>query len=144
LLYDYVESRVELYDSADAGNLMMWTNLCSRSILQKSIFGNTNKKVITDYFLKKPTSADQANNFLECLFFDTLHSKTVLHLVIDNSQIFSAIIEKMLTMKEEELPYLMFADARGETPLDIAIKNQQNKNVVSLLKLMVYHKSASD
>lgn len=47
-------------------------------------------------------------------------------------------------MKEEELPYLMFEDELGRTPLDIAIQSQQVKNVVSLLKLIVYHTSASE
>jgi hypothetical protein len=78
--------------------------------MQKQIFGNTNKKVIMDYFLKKQADPNAPNNFAECLFFDTLHKKSVLHLVIGDTQIFNAIIDRLLTMKEEELPYLMLAD----------------------------------
>ena len=32
------------------------------------------------------------------------------------------IIDHLTSMNEEELPYLMFADANGQTPLDIAIE----------------------
>jgi hypothetical protein len=46
-------------------------------------------------------------------------------------------------MKEEELPYLMLPDYKGRTPLDIAIESKSVKNIVSLLKLIVYHKSAA-
>jgi len=75
-----------------------------------------------DYFLKKNSENSSAYNIQECLFFDTLHKRSVLHLVIENSQVFTAIIERLLTMKEEELPYLMFEDENQETPLDIAIR----------------------
>ena len=42
-------------------------------------------------------------------------------------------------MKEEEIPHLMFEDKEGKTPLDIAIEYKEKKNIVSLLKLIVYH-----
>lgn len=120
-MFDYFEPRVDLFDSADAGNLKVWTNLYSRSIISKSLLGNANKKVILDYFMKKAVDNSSPYNFQECLFFDTLHKKSVLHLVIENSQIFTAMIDRLLIMKEDELPYLMFEDESGRTPLDIAI-----------------------
>lgn len=71
--------------------------------------------------MKKPADNLTPSNFQECLFFDTLHKKSVLHLTIDKTQIFTALIDRLLTLKEEELPYLMFEDEDKKTPLDIAI-----------------------
>ena len=60
------------------------------------------------------------------------------------------IIDALLAMNEEDLPYLMLKDKKGQTPLDIAIIGDKNKNtktnvksVESLLKLIIYHKSAA-
>ena len=70
------------------------------------------------------------------------------------------IVDALISINEEELPYLMLADGNkedklGKTPLDLAIeavdlenkiKNNElinTKIVESLLKLMVYHKSAA-
>jgi hypothetical protein len=52
-------------------------------------------------------------------------------------------------MNEEELPYLMMENNDRKTPLDLAIENEKDKKkmnpkiVESLLKLIVYHKSAA-
>ncbi len=73
------------------------------------------------------------------------------------------IIDALISMNEEDLPYLMLTDEdkseseikKGQTPLDLAIEavdleNKISNNelintkiVESLLKLMVYHKSAA-
>lgn len=71
------------------------------------------------------------------------------------------IVDALISINEEELPYLMLADGNkrgdklGQTPLDLAIeavdlenkilKNEpiNTKIVESLLKLIVYHKSAA-
>jgi hypothetical protein len=38
------------------------------------------------------------------------------------------IIDALLAMNEEDLPYLMLKDKKGQTPLDIAIIGDKNKN----------------
>lgn len=63
IVYDYFDQRVDLFDSADAGNLKVWTNLNSRSLINKKILDNPNKKVILDYFMKKPADNSTPSNF---------------------------------------------------------------------------------
>lgn len=46
---------------------------------------------------KEATSlfVDDEKMFEECLFFDTLHRKTIFHYIIEKQQILNALIEKM-------------------------------------------------
>jgi hypothetical protein len=51
-----------------------------------------------------------------------------LHLEIKNTQFFPTIIDALLSMNEEELPYLMIENniKDGKTPLDLAIELQKD------------------
>jgi hypothetical protein len=61
----------------------------------------------------------------EILFFDTLHRKSILHLVYDNELSFTAALNIFNGMKEEDLPFLMFEDENGNTPLDLVVEKMQ-------------------
>jgi hypothetical protein len=49
--------------------------------------------------------------------------------VLDRPLIFKNIIDRLFTIKESELPFLMFKDKNGKTPLDLAIQGNQFFNI---------------
>jgi hypothetical protein len=59
------------------------------------------------------------------LFFDTLHRKSIFHLVYKNEETFTAVVDIFLGMKEQDLPYLMLEDEQGKTPLDLVIAEKK-------------------
>ncbi len=63
--------------------------------------------------------------FEECLFVDTLHSKTIFNYIIEKQQILNALIEKMSDLNQDDLPFLMFKDRNNETYLDILVEKEK-------------------
>jgi len=51
-----------------------------------------------------------------------MNNQSILSLVLDKPLVMKYIIERFLMMNEQDLPFLMFKDQNGKTPLDYAIE----------------------
>ena len=114
--------RCEVFDTIDKKQLKFWTNLAPRSILDKKRINDGDTDAIGIFF-------DDSSRFNECLYFDTLHGKSIFHYIIEKQQIFSAIITKILLQNTEQIPILMFEDRNKKTCLDLLVENKQHKSL---------------
>ena len=101
VVYDLRSERCEIFDTIDKKVPKFWTNLASRSMLQKKKILQSDEKETTSYYVDDTGE----ENFKECLFFDTLHGKSVFHYIINGrrqkQQIFGSIIERVMTMESD-------------------------------------------
>lgn len=138
VVYDFESPSCEVYDIIDKKTLKFRTNLAPRSILQKTKIGQSEKDAIGIF-------VDDDELFQECLFFDTLHGKSIFHYIIKKQQIFGAIISRILDINQDMIPFLMFKDRteKQSTCLDLLVEEKQQKSLQSILNMIIYHEQAA-
>jgi hypothetical protein len=121
VVFDLSSPSCEIYDILDKKTLMYRTNLAPRSILlNKKTFDHDKDAIIQ--------LVDDDQMFQECLFFDTLHRKSIFHYIFEKQVILEAVIEKVLNIKPDMIPFLMFKDRnddKGKTFFDLIVEKKR-------------------